>query len=749
MADRLSIEITAQVAQALAGLKEVAAAVTGMETSVKAANASGAQSSNVLKTAVQDTIMAFRTAPSAGAAFKDLAVIGQTVATTFGGNVHDAVTKVGGAIKTHLETGVKNAVSALNGLDQTIMNVGANLLKSFGPLMGIAAGLAIAVGISSAISATMRWDDEVAKLSRSLQGNVVAASTWKARAEAVGIDADKLTLSFQRFNNAIIAHSSEFTKMGIAVVDGNGKLRSTNDILNDSVGWFQRYRGSALATHEAITLFGRGSADLAALLGMTKAQMQALDQEAMNMGLIIGAEQLAHWRAFDAEVKTAGFSVKALELALGHGLMPVFSILAQAIASFIAQHLKELVHWLATTTSFVLGLLSSLFGIKFQFSDFAAAISDVGGRVAALGTAEDLAGQASKSAAAALRDQTQALQNQIAALTQKNQLQQEATDKEIALLEAQAATQAFDAKKLQSTQRLADDQKNITKLQSQYQQYLLIGDLGNAQMVYDQITAAQQQMTNDQLQMATDESDRERQLQIQALRDTQKTNTDKTNDLVTNLQNRMRAISQADTSSNAGLLSGASSTANAFNKTWNSAGKDFATGLSASAAQAGADMATKIKTAMATIQTLLDPGQDPKTTAARNAAWQAVGDAMAKALIVGMVKALANFITQPMVDAWNAFWHALTNPGTAGSTHPNPKGFAFATGGMVPGPVGAPVLATVHGGERILTPQQQREGGGGGGQTNYYVTQHIHGSPDVEKTAKVVVAKLRVAFGRQ
>ena len=32
----------------------------------------------------------------------------------------------------------------------------------------------------------------------------------------------------------------------------------------------------------------------------------------------------------------------------------------------------------------------------------------------------------------------------------------------------------------------------------------------------------------------------------------------------------------------------------------------------------------------------------------------------------------------------------------------------FATGGTVPGPIGAPRLAIVHGGEQVLTPQQQR-----------------------------------------
>ena len=44
-----------------------------------------------------------------------------------------------------------------------------------------------------------------------------------------------------------------------------------------------------------------------------------------------------------------------------------------------------------------------------------------------------------------------------------------------------------------------------------------------------------------------------------------------------------------------------------------------------------------------------------------------------------------------------------------------PGGFklpGFAEGGMVPGPIGAPMLAMVHGGERVQTPAQQAGGGG-------------------------------------
>ena len=50
----------------------------------------------------------------------------------------------------------------------------------------------------------------------------------------------------------------------------------------------------------------------------------------------------------------------------------------------------------------------------------------------------------------------------------------------------------------------------------------------------------------------------------------------------------------------------------------------------------------------------------------------------------------------------------------------------FAGGGVVPGAIGAPMLAMVHGGERIQTPAQQN-GGGGGGVTTANITVVLDG----------------------
>jgi hypothetical protein len=62
----------------------------------------------------------------------------------------------------------------------------------------------------------------------------------------------------------------------------------------------------------------------------------------------------------------------------------------------------------------------------------------------------------------------------------------------------------------------------------------------------------------------------------------------------------------------------------------------------------------------------------------------------------------------------------------------------FQHGGVVPGPVGAPVPAIVHGGEEVLTPEQRRGGG-----NNYSITVNVAPGADPAATGKAVVDAIR------
>lgn len=76
-----------------------------------------------------------------------------------------------------------------------------------------------------------------------------------------------------------------------------------------------------------------------------------------------------------------------------------------------------------------------------------------------------------------------------------------------------------------------------------------------------------------------------------------------------------------------------------------------------------------------------------------------------------------------LVGLWNGFTSAISNFQMPSITLPSFQIPSFAGGGIVPGPIGAPMPAIVHGGEQIYDP---RTGGAGGGGVTVNVT--VHGS---------------------
>lgn len=73
----------------------------------------------------------------------------------------------------------------------------------------------------------------------------------------------------------------------------------------------------------------------------------------------------------------------------------------------------------------------------------------------------------------------------------------------------------------------------------------------------------------------------------------------------------------------------------------------------------------------------------------------------------------------------------------------------FQTGGIVPGPIGQPALATVHGGEEVIPAGGQRRGGGGGVVFNVHIG--LYAGTEVEKrniARELYGALMRVAQAR-
>jgi hypothetical protein len=123
-----------------------------------------------------------------------------------------------------------------------------------------------------------------------------------------------------------------------------------------------------------------------------------------------------------------------------------------------------------------------------------------------------------------------------------------------------------------------------------------------------------------------------------------------------------------------------------------------------------------------------------------NDVWAALGTAV-KWIWENVIKPVVDAVKQGAKDVASGVDDIKKSisqlPGGAATvTGGSPIGFllhavGFQHGGMVGGPLGAPRLAVVHGGEMVLTPGQQRTGGGGNTVIN--VTLNIGGSVVTER----------------
>lgn len=138
----------------------------------------------------------------------------------------------------------------------------------------------------------------------------------------------------------------------------------------------------------------------------------------------------------------------------------------------------------------------------------------------------------------------------------------------------------------------------------------------------------------------------------------------------------------------------------------------------------------------------------------------------------GATRAAEDAVSQGLGPAWSTFWRnikgeaieameswgkwlsetAANLPGLKNLDQPfrdfltdfgsSPEVPGFQTGGVVPGPIGQPTLAVVHGGEEILTPEQ-RSGSGG---VTVIIQGNIYGEAHLEEMVMQSFGQLNMAL---
>jgi len=124
-----------------------------------------------------------------------------------------------------------------------------------------------------------------------------------------------------------------FKSIGVAVTDAGGNVKSTDTVFKDIAQRFSTMEDGAAKTALAIKIFGKAGADLIPLLNQGRTGIQAMQDEAKKLGIVIDSETAVKAEQFNDTLKRIHATTDALVLRTMAGLLPALQQLADMFLS--------------------------------------------------------------------------------------------------------------------------------------------------------------------------------------------------------------------------------------------------------------------------------------------------------------------------------------------------------------------------------------------------------------------------------
>ncbi|WP_168184962.1 phage tail tape measure protein [Thalassospira sp. MCCC 1A01428] len=254
--------------------------------------------------------------------------------------------------------GFRRLGRSFSGLSSHISGVAAGMLGLAG--IGLGGGL-LAWIIHGAGEA-----DEMAKFSRRIGISIEQLQLWQHAAnQAAGMTNEGLQTSFRDLTknigdaaNGMGRARPVFEALGISLRDGQGDVRSLNDILPELQAAFRKIQNPALKTSAAMKLFGESGAKMALLLEQPQSEMDRMFGDMQRLG-VITTQTATDTEAYNDAMDSFGKSITGVRNGLMGQLMPVLTPLIKRMTDFIATIRPQIVERLGAAIS---GAASTMMG---------------------------------------------------------------------------------------------------------------------------------------------------------------------------------------------------------------------------------------------------------------------------------------------------------------------------------------------------------------------------------------------------
>jgi hypothetical protein len=222
---------------------------------------------------------------------------------------------------------------------------GKSLASALG---GIAKGAAVAGGAIIAGGAAMlkmatdaaATTDRIDKMSQKIGMSRKAFQEWDFVASQSGTQVEALQGGFKTFT-AMVTEANEgteraveaFDKLKISVEDGNGNLRTQEDLFEEAVNKLQLMEDGTEKARLATELFGRAGSELMPLLNGAAGSVEEMKAKAHELGLVMGDEAIDAGVQFTDTMDQLKRSFGAAVATIGVEFMPAIQSMGEWITS--------------------------------------------------------------------------------------------------------------------------------------------------------------------------------------------------------------------------------------------------------------------------------------------------------------------------------------------------------------------------------------------------------------------------------
>ena len=222
-------------------------------------------------------------------------------------------------------------------LKTNLSNVGSVVANVSKAVAGIATGLvaisgATAKAMFNSAKETAKYGDEVDKASQKLN---LSAENYQKLSYAMdmnGASIDDVSKGMKtivsdlgKMSNGVSNANDKYQKLGVSLKNSNGTLKSSEQVLFDSIDALAKMTDETKRNAMAQEIFGKSSAELTPLLNSGSKGIKELMQEAENYGMVMSDDAVKASADFDDSLTRLQGTMKGLKNRMTSSFLPGIS----------------------------------------------------------------------------------------------------------------------------------------------------------------------------------------------------------------------------------------------------------------------------------------------------------------------------------------------------------------------------------------------------------------------------------------